>query len=100
MVVGCLTRYNKKTVTVITDIGERWNVALICCIGSSIPPTPAKAIQTLSRCARNAELDDEEDDLVTRAIAVAEVERMIADGEIRDGVTVATFGLLRLKGYL
>jgi len=27
MVVGCLTRYNKKTVTVITDIGERWNVA-------------------------------------------------------------------------
>jgi hypothetical protein len=27
LVVGCLTRYNKKTVTVITDIGERWNVA-------------------------------------------------------------------------
>lgn len=27
MLVGCLTRYNKKTVTVITDAGERWNVA-------------------------------------------------------------------------
>lgn len=27
MVVGILTRYNKKTVTVITDAGERWNVA-------------------------------------------------------------------------
>ena len=26
-VVGMLTRYNKKTVTVITDTGERWNVA-------------------------------------------------------------------------
>jgi len=26
-VVGMLTRYNKKTVTVITDAGERWNVA-------------------------------------------------------------------------
>jgi len=25
--VGVLTRYNKKTVTVITDSGERWNVA-------------------------------------------------------------------------
>ncbi len=25
-VVGMLTRYNKKTVTVITDSGERWNV--------------------------------------------------------------------------
>ncbi|HEX9580853.1 MAG TPA: hypothetical protein VF970_07080 [Gemmatimonadales bacterium] len=25
-VVGMLTRYNKKTVTVITDTGERWNV--------------------------------------------------------------------------
>lgn len=27
MVVGMLTRYNKKTVTVITDSGQRWNVA-------------------------------------------------------------------------
>ncbi|NKE72801.1 hypothetical protein [Candidatus Manganitrophus noduliformans] len=26
LVVGMLTRYNKKTVTVITDAGERWNV--------------------------------------------------------------------------
>ncbi len=27
VVVGMLTRYNRKTVTVITDKGERWNVA-------------------------------------------------------------------------
>ena len=27
MVTGMLTRYNKKTVTVVTDAGERWNVA-------------------------------------------------------------------------
>jgi hypothetical protein len=27
MLVGVLTRYNKKTVTVITEAGERWNVA-------------------------------------------------------------------------
>jgi hypothetical protein len=27
IVVGILTRYNKKTVTVITEAGERWNVA-------------------------------------------------------------------------
>src|ERR1700757_1295384 len=26
-IVGTLTRYNKKTVTVITEAGERWNVA-------------------------------------------------------------------------
>lgn len=26
MVVGILTRYNKKSVTVITETGERWNV--------------------------------------------------------------------------
>jgi|SRR5680860_267478 len=26
-VVGMLTRYNRKTVTVITDEGQRWNVA-------------------------------------------------------------------------
>lgn len=27
LVVGMLTRYNKKTVTVITDSGEHWNVS-------------------------------------------------------------------------
>lgn len=27
MLVGVLTRYNKKTVTVVTEGGERWNVA-------------------------------------------------------------------------
>ena len=27
VVVGLLTRYNRRTVTVITDSGERWNVA-------------------------------------------------------------------------
>jgi hypothetical protein len=26
-VIGILTRYNKKTVTVITDSGQHWNVA-------------------------------------------------------------------------
>ena len=27
LLVGMLTRYNKKTVTVITDDGEHWNIA-------------------------------------------------------------------------
>jgi hypothetical protein len=27
VIVGLLTRYNKKTVTVITESGEHWNVA-------------------------------------------------------------------------
>ncbi|MFQ5932643.1 MAG: hypothetical protein ACE5MM_09555 [Nitrospiraceae bacterium] len=27
VVIGMLTRYNKKTVTVVTDTGERWNIA-------------------------------------------------------------------------
>jgi hypothetical protein len=26
-VVGMITRYNKKTVTVVSDAGQRWNVA-------------------------------------------------------------------------
>ena len=26
-VIGMLTRYNKKTVTVITDTGEHWNIS-------------------------------------------------------------------------
>jgi 8-oxo-dGTP pyrophosphatase MutT (NUDIX family) len=47
-----------------------------------------------------ADLELEEQDLVTRAFAAAEVERMIRDGDIKDATTVATFGLLRLKGLL
>ena len=27
VVIGMLTRYNRKTVTIITDSGQRWNVA-------------------------------------------------------------------------
>lgn len=27
LLIGILTRYNKKTVTVVTEGGERWNVA-------------------------------------------------------------------------
>ena len=27
VLVGMLTRYNRKTVTVVTDSGQRWNVA-------------------------------------------------------------------------
>ena len=47
-----------------------------------------------------AALELEEQDLVTGAFAAAEVERMIRDGDIKDATTVATFGLLRLKGLL
>jgi ADP-ribose pyrophosphatase len=44
--------------------------------------------------------EHEEQDLATRSFALAEVERMIRDGEIRDAATVAALGLLRLKGLL
>jgi ADP-ribose pyrophosphatase len=47
-----------------------------------------------------AVLDHEEQDLVSRAFPLPEVERMIRDGEIgeiKDGTTVAVFGLLRLR---
>ena len=47
-----------------------------------------------------ADRDPEEGDLVARAFALAEVERMVRDGEIRDATTVAALGLLRLKGLL
>ena len=44
--------------------------------------------------------EHEEQDLVTRDFALLEVERMIRDGEIKDATTVASLGLLRLKGLL
>jgi ADP-ribose pyrophosphatase len=45
-------------------------------------------------------LDHEEQDLVTRAFAVAELEAMVREGTIVDATTVAALGLLRLKGLL
>jgi len=54
----------------------------------------------LSPSEAGAALDHEEQDLITRSFDLAEVERMIRDGEIRDGTTVAALGLLRLKGML
>ena len=48
----------------------------------------------------NADLEREEQDLVTREFTLSEVERMIRDGEIKDATTIAAFGLLRLKGLL
>jgi hypothetical protein len=37
---------------------------------------------------------------VTRDFVLSEVERIIRNGEIKDGTTVATLGLLRLKDLL
>lgn len=48
--------------------------------------------------AGSAELDPEEQGLVSKAFPVAEVERMILSGEIRDAATVAAFGLLKMRG--
>lgn len=47
-----------------------------------------------------AQHDPEEEGLISRAFPVAEVERMIIQGEIKDATTVAVFGMLRLRGLL
>ena len=46
-VFGVLTRYNKKTVTVVTDAGENWNVA------------PALLSKVDSTTARKSRADDD-----------------------------------------
>ena len=47
-----------------------------------------------------ARLEVEEQDLVSRRIPRAEFERMMRDGEIRDAISVAAWGLLLLKGLV
>lgn len=47
-----------------------------------------------------AKPDAEEQDLVSRAFPLPELERMIGDGTVTDSITVAAFGLLRLKRLL
>lgn len=44
--------------------------------------------------------EQEEQDLVSRRFPRAEVERMLREGEIKDAVTLAAYGLLRIKGLL
>jgi len=46
----------------------------------------------------SASLDPEELGLISQTFPVAEVERMILSGEIRDASTVAAFGLLKMRG--
>ncbi|NMO15703.1 NUDIX hydrolase [Pyxidicoccus fallax] len=47
-----------------------------------------------------AQLEREEQDLVTARFKLAEVEERVRDGRIRDATTVAALGLLRLRGLL
>lgn len=44
--------------------------------------------------------ETEEQDLVSRRVPRAEVERMLRAGEITDGVTLAAWGMLAAKGLL
>ena len=50
--------------------------------------------------AGEAAPETEEQDLVSRRFARVEVERMLREGEIKDAVTVAAWGLLALKGLI
>jgi ADP-ribose pyrophosphatase len=47
-----------------------------------------------------ADRGQEEQDLLTRAFALSDIESMIREGDIKDATTVAALGLLRLKGLL
>ncbi|HKL86530.1 MAG TPA: NUDIX hydrolase [Treponemataceae bacterium] len=52
----------------------------------------------LTKGERN--LDPEEQGLISKTFPIAEVERMILCGEIKDSVTVAVFGLLKIRGVI
>ena len=41
-----------------------------------------------------------EQDMVCRAFPISEVERMICDGTMQDGMTIAALGLLRMRGWM
>ena len=47
-ITGMLTRYNKKTVTVITDDGQHWNVAPSFLRKVAVAQPPATSMPTIS----------------------------------------------------
>src|SRR5688500_9848791 len=48
-VVGMLVRYNRKSVTVITDDGQRWNVAPALLRTAEAEPAAASKVTALKR---------------------------------------------------
>ncbi|RJX71380.1 NUDIX hydrolase [Vibrio sinensis] len=46
------------------------------------------------------QLDSEEEDLITRSFSLEEFERMLIEAKIKDCVTIAAYGLAKLKGML
>lgn len=47
-----------------------------------------------------AQIEPEEEGLITRAFTVQQIENMILSGEIKDATTVAAFGLLKMRGII
>ncbi|WP_319534678.1 NUDIX hydrolase [uncultured Vibrio sp.] len=43
------------------------------------------------------QLDSEEEDLISRAFSIEEFEQMMIEGAIKDSVTIAAYGLAKLK---
>lgn len=48
----------------------------------------------------DAALETEEQDLISRRIPRVEFDRMVRDGEIKDAITIAAWGLLLVKGMV
>ncbi len=51
-------------------------------------------------CEVGNQLDLEEEDLITRAFPIAQFEAMILNGEIKDTLTIAAYGMAKLKGVV
>lgn len=58
VLVGTITRYNKKTVTIITESGEHWNVApgllsrLDSCSTGNVEPSSTPVVQFANRAPK------------------------------------------------
>jgi 8-oxo-dGTP pyrophosphatase MutT (NUDIX family) len=50
--------------------------------------------------ATSTQLDSEEEDLISGDFSLAEFEQMLIEGEIKDCVTTAAYGLAKLKGAI
>ena len=46
------------------------------------------------------DLDSEEEDLITKSFRLEDFERMLLCGEIKDSLTIAAYGMAKLKGVL
>ncbi len=81
-------------------VAENWRYAGMLFQGAGYCTQRGHVFLATGLTQHAPEREASEQDLICRDFALAEVETMVSENIIKDGMTVAALGMLRLKGWL